>query len=161
MNINLTDNQIKSLKKIKFKNIVKEKCKSKAFEDLIKIKSQHSKGKEVVYKELKIQKYLKSNKLTKNQKILLYNLRYRMTNAKMNFKNMYLDTKCSLCENEEDSIRHYLECSVLLEQCEELFNDRIVRYEDIFGNLQKQLRAVNLFEKVMKKRQQLLDKLKV
>ena len=51
---------------------------------------------------------------------------------------MYLDTTCSLCQNEEDTIRHHLECHVLMEHCSELFNDRIVRYEDIFGNLQKQ-----------------------
>ena len=156
--INLTDNQIKCLKKQKFKNIVKEKCKNKAFEYLIKIKSQHTKGKEVLYKELKRQKYLKSSMLTKSQKALLYNLRFRMTNAKMNFKNIYVDTTCSLCRNEDDTIRHHLECPVLIENCSELFNDRIVQYEDIFGSLKKQLRAIQLFKKVLKKRDELLDK---
>ena len=93
---------------------------------------------------------------------LQFRWRTKMIDAKMNFKNMYLDTTCSLCQNEEDTIRHHLECRVLMEHCSELFfNDRIVRYEDIFGNLQKQLRAVNLFEKVMKKREELLDKLNI
>ena len=60
-----------------------------------------------------------------------------MTNAKMNFKNMYTDTTCSLCKNEDDTIQHYLECSVLIEHCKDLYNDPIVHYEDIFGRKDK------------------------
>ena len=138
--------------------MVKEKCKIKAFKDLMEIKSHHSKGKEVVYEELRPQKYIKCQELTKNQKSLLYNLRFRMTNAKMNFKNMHTDTTCSLCKNEDDTIQHYLEYSVLIEHCKDLYNDRIVQYEDIFGSLKKQSRATKLFEKVLKKREELLKK---
>ena len=79
-----------------------------------------------------------------------------MTNAKMNFKNMHQDTTCNLCKVEEVSQQHYLQCQVLVEKCTELYNDRIVRYDDIFGNLTKQIRAVRLFEKVLKKRDELL-----
>ena len=161
LQINLTDSQIKHTKKQKFKSIVKEKCKRSAFNDLIKIKSQHSKGKEAEYKELRPQKYIKCKELTKNQKTLLYNLRFRMTDAKMNFKNMYIDTTCSLCKMEDDSIQHYLECSVLIENCTELFNDCIVRYEDIYGSLKKQTRAAKLFEKVLRKRKELIEKVSV
>ena len=70
----------------------------------MEIKSQHFKGKEVVYKELRPQKYIKCQEVTKNKKTLLYNLRFRMTNAKMNFKNMYTDTTCTLCKNVDDTI---------------------------------------------------------
>ena len=69
---------------------------------------------------------------------------------------MYQDTTCILCKVEEDSQQHYLQCRILVEKCTELYNDRIVRYEDIFGNLTKQIRAVRLFEKVLKKRDELL-----
>ena len=55
--------------------------------------------------------------------------------SEMKSHNMHLDTTCSLCRNEDDTIQHYLECSVLVEQCKELYNDRIVRYEDIFDSL--------------------------
>ena len=149
------------MKKQKFKSIVKEKCKRRAFKDLIEIKEQHSKAKEATYKELRPQKYVKCKDLTKNQKTLLYNLRFRMTDAKMNFKNMYIDTTCSLCKMEDDTIPHYLECSVLIEHCKDLYNDCIVRYEDIYGSLKKQSRATKLFEKVLKKRKELLEKVNV
>ena len=74
----------------------------------------------------------------------------------MNFKNMFIDTICDLCKKDDESTRHYLECEVLISKCPELYNDRAVRYEDLFGNIKAQRRAVILFEKVLKKREELL-----
>ena len=81
-----------------------------------------------------------------------------MIKVKMNFKNMFNNNVCDLCKEEEDSIQHCLECTVLLNECSDLYNDRIVRFEDLFGNLAAQIRAVKLFEKVLEKRKQLLER---
>ena len=123
----------------------------------MEVKSSHSKGKDAKFSKLEMQKYISSNNFTKAQKSLLYNLRFRMTKSKMNFKNMFSDTVCDLCKKEDDSTQHYLECSVLISKCPELYNDRAVKYEDLFGNIKAQRRAVILFEKVLKKREELLS----
>ena len=100
---------------------------------------------------MEMQEYLKTGALSKTQKFLLYNLRFRMIKVKINFKNMFKDTVCDLCKKEDESIQHCLECPILMNECQELYDDRIVKYEDVFGKLPAQIRAVKLFEKVLKK----------
>ena len=132
--------------------------KNVALEYLLDVKRSHSKGKEAIFRKLDKQEYLQCKSLTKKQKRLLFNLRFRMTNMKMNFKNMYTDSNCDLCKNEEDSIQHCLECPILLNNCPELYNDTMVSYNDLYGSLGKQCRAVKLFEKILAKREELLEK---
>ena len=119
--------------------------------------STHKKIQNLYYETLEIQKYIKSSNFTKAQKSLLYNLRFRMTKSKMNFKNKFSETVCDLCKKDDDSTQHYLECEVLISKCPELYNDRTVKYEDLFGNLKAQRRAVILFEKVLKRHEELLS----
>ena len=49
-----------------------------------------------------------------------------------------------------------MECPVLINHCSELYNDRIVKFEDLFGCIEKQIRAVRLFEKILARREKLL-----
>ena len=72
---------------------------------------------------------------------------------------MHRNWFCSLCKIEYETINHTLNCQVLIGQCTVLNNDRIVTYEDVFENTDKQLRAVKLFEKVLEKREELLEKI--
>ena len=72
LNIILNESQIGSLKKYKFKSIVKEKISNIAFKYLMDIKE--SKLSNAVYKEFKIQKYLKSDKLSNDEKSLLFRI---------------------------------------------------------------------------------------
>ena len=45
-----------------------------------------------------------------------------------------------------------LECQVLINNCDPLYNDSTVLYSDIFGSEKKQLDAIKLFNKVLKTR---------
>ena len=72
---------------------------------------------------------------------------------------MHTDYTCDLCKNEEDSIQHCLECPVLISKCADLYNDRIVNFKDLFGSLEKQIRAIKLYEKILVKREELLEKI--
>ena len=157
LRIVMNDDNIKQMKKEKYKKLIKEKVKIIAFENLMDIKSSHSKGKEANFQKLEKQKYIKSNELTRKQKHLLFNLRFRMANFKMNFKEMNYDKICDLCRKEEDTGQHSLECTILIEKCPELYNDRIVKFEDIFGKIEKQVRAIKLLEKVLQERDKLLN----
>ena len=65
---------------------------------------------------------------------------------------MFSDTVCDLCKKEDDTTQHYLECLVLISKCPELFKNRDVRYEDLFGNVKAQKREVVLFQKILNAR---------
>ena len=117
---------------------------------------KYSKGKDAHYKCLRIQNYIKSDKLTTDQKSLLHQLRFRMINIRDNYKNMYQDVNCLWCEEVENS-EHLLNCSKLIENCPELYNDNVVKFEDVYSDeLVKQTRATILYEKVLKVREELL-----
>ena len=55
--------------------------------------------------------------------------------------------------------QHILECQVLINNCEALYEDSTVQYENIFGAEKKQLLAVKLFTTVLETRQKLLDEM--
>ena len=67
----LTFDNIKAIKRDKFKIMVKEKIRKLAFKDLLQEKEKLSKMKNLQYDELKLQKYLASGKLNTTQKRLL------------------------------------------------------------------------------------------
>ena len=153
--INLTNGDIKCMKKNRFKILVKTKIRKLAFENLVKIKSKHSKGEEVQYDVLQSQKYLVSEKFTTKQKQLLFSLRFRMINVKSNFKIMYENLMCLLCEEEEETQSHLLDCQKLIDNCQELYNDDKIKYEDLYDD-KKQIDVTVLYEKILQTRDRLI-----
>ena len=81
---------------------------------------------------------------------MLFALRVRLTNTKLNYRSMYInDLNCNICsEKVPQSDRHLLECQTLIKECSELAKDTQAEYEDIFGNTNEQLRIAKLFMSV-------------
>ena len=141
---NMDDEMISTISK-HFKEIVKESVKKKAFDDLIKLNKTHSKMDNLNYDQLKIQNYLKTDsKMTNDEKQLLFRMRTRMTDVKLNFKNKYVDHLCLLGQIEEESQSHLMECLILKDKCEALKENMEVEYKDIFKNNTKQQKAIKL-----------------
>ena len=120
--INMTEQQIKSISKKKFKKLVKKKINDKAFCYLQSIKNSHSKVKDLKYSENKMQSYIMARNLTIEQKQLLFQLRTNMVDVKENFKGQYLDTKCVLGCNEDESQFHLLHCTMIIQHCTQLYH---------------------------------------
>ena len=74
----LSLNNIKHLKKEQFRALVKMKCEKIAFKELVKEKSTKAKIKNIKYKNLHIQKYLMSSKISLKRKKLLFKIRTQM-----------------------------------------------------------------------------------
>ena len=149
--LNLNDQQIKSMSKIKYKKILKSKIRANAFNELNKVKESHSKVKNIKYKSLKIQNYLVDEHFTQKEKHLLFKLRTKMINVKSNFKNMYPDNlQCNYCsENVIQSQEHLLECPTIISNCQDLFDNIEIEHDDIYGNIQQQLAVTKLYQKVL------------
>ena len=77
-----------------------------------------------------------------------------MTNVKSNFSSIYEDEECNLCEeNQLQNDCHLLECPAIIEKCNELACDNETEYQDLFDNIQSQMRAVKIFLAIFKTKQ--------
>ena len=95
-----------------------------------------------------MKEYLSTDKLTLQQKQLLFNLRTRMVLVKCNYKRKYEgNLLCTLCDTQsEESQEHLLVCPALLE---DIVVDKSVNYMDIFGTLEKQVKAARYFSQII------------
>ena len=158
LNLKISDEEISKISKNTFEKLIKESVLKRAFEELIKKKETHSKMSNVQYSELKIQDYLKSDcELSNDDKEILFKFRTRMAKLKNNFKNMFKDVFCQLCQTDEECQSHLFYCDILLKNCKDLAENTEVEYEDIFNSKLKQVKAIKLLSKIWKTRNYLLD----
>ena len=97
---------MKQMKKGKLKIILNRAVKNKALEVLNGKKMNHSKGKEITYPYLEMQKYLRpsQNKMTNEDVVIIFKLRSRMTDVKVNFKGKYDNLTCQICKKKRMKI---------------------------------------------------------
>ena len=84
---------------------MKNQVEVKALIFLNQLKSEHSKVRKLDYKMIKMRKYLMPNNedVTNKEKQLLFKLRCRLTETKTNFKGLYDNYMCDLCDQEEET----------------------------------------------------------
>ena len=116
--LKLSDDEIGSMSKNRFREMVKRKINQLAFDTFVQDKLNHSKGKEAKYDSLSIQKYLKSDQLTTSQKSLLHQLRFKMINVRANYRNMYQDVQCRWCDEGLCKNNGKVSISVLCQCCQ-------------------------------------------
>ena len=146
------------MKKHKFKKYLKHKLYQKAEEFLFKSKAKHSKS--LNLNSFNLQEYLYSDELTTREKKLLFSLRTRSTHVKTNYRNMYkINMQCTLCENdsEEESEKHLLKCTKILDNVEDPTEILNASYEQIFSeSIGEQIKITKVFSKILKVRNMLL-----
>ena len=147
-NITCTEQEIANMSKMKFKKIVKEQIQHKVMAYLIGLQNSHKKS-QSLHLEAKMQEYLVSSEISLRDKKLLFKLRSKMLNVKSNFKNLHTNLHCSLCldkESEENEV-HLLSCPFIKNKIGNELED--VNFGDIFLGINKQVKAVKAFRKVM------------
>ena len=134
------------MKKEHFMTIIKDKIRAKTYKVMEEIKGSHSKVKNLLHENIQMQKYLKPNtcKMNKEDGQLIFKLRCKVTNLKMNFKGMYDDFECSACGIEEETQEH------VVMNCKMLNENKLrknVEYEKIFnGTLYEKLEVAKKFK---------------
>ena len=98
------DDKIRTINRTTYKQTIKSKVKEATFTYLKNKQTQHSKGRELQYDQLKTQIYVTSPLFSNAEVNKLHALRSRSTDCKENFKQKYLhsNTLCSLCQVESD-----------------------------------------------------------
>ena len=129
-----------------FRNIIKLKLRSSAFQYLLRIKLTHSKMSGLTYKKFQLQEYLISPIFNSESRNLLFRLRTRtVSGVKNDFRGLYPYTTCPLGCGETDTIPNILTCMPLLSKHKSSQMSRSnICYEDIFSeHLQKQKKSPN------------------
>ena len=145
--------EIKNMKHYSFRKLVREKVREAAKVYLLTMREDPNRSKSKnLWPSDEIKDYLKTNLLSTAEKQLLFLMKTRMNNLKWNYKSKYKNNlDCSLCrQNVQESEAHLLQCDELtteLRICDEM---KEVKYEDIYGSLQEQVRAVKLWKRIFK-----------
>ena len=153
-NISLQDEDLKTIKKERFRKYLKKEAINLTLKYLNSLKIKHSKSTNLKSDELKAQEYLFDNRLNPREMKLLFQLRTRMYECKGNFEKQYEGfTFCKLCMISRDTQKHLFECYVLRNSVMDLRLNKKVKYEDIFENTDKQVEATRLLDHIIRKRE--------
>ena len=150
--IALTEAEISKMSKNSFKNLVRIKVTKLAREYLSDLKAKHSKSAGLSLNFEKMQDYLFTDVLSTEEKQLLFKFRTRTYPCKTNFRNQYEpDLSCPICHM-EDSPQHLFNCTT------DGVDTRGTKYEDIFGNIEQQLKVIKVLKKITANRNNILNK---
>ena len=148
LNIDISIEEIKIMKKTQFKKLLKESIKNKALEYLLN--KQGSKGKEIKYSGLKMAEYLLPTDeiLSISDRRNIFAIRNRMIDIEDNFKNRKVPEKC--CGQIADQQHIYT--------CQNLNKEEIeIEYNKIFeDNAKIQKVIMERFIENYEKRKQIL-----
>ena len=82
-----------------------------------------------------------------------------MTDVKMNFKGKNSEFECEICEKENETQKHMLECKELLHM--ENKEKTIPKYESLFfGNVKEKIEIARQFKQNMKIRENVIERKK-
>ena len=155
----LNEEHIKSFSKEAYKKNIKHKVKEAAFKEYLKEKEAHKKKLgNITYDTLKLQPYM-TNKIFNRKEInLLHRLRSKCYKAKMNFRKMNKNNlKCSLkCDIDETQEHIFEDCKPIREK---LKLGKQIKLEQIYGPMEKQKEAIDIFTLIDDTRQQMLKEL--
>ena len=120
-----------------------------AVRNLNNIAENHSKSEQIVNYGFEKKAYFTDRRFSKSDVQLMFSLRTKMLDCKTNFQNQYEeDLSCRFCKdkNKLEDEDHILQCTVLN-------NDKTdVKFSDVFGNIDQQYKAVQVFKTVMRRR---------
>ena len=116
-----------------FRAQTKKAIKMAAFAYLCSEKARLSKIMLVSHNDLEMLQYLQPSVLENVQAKLVFQLKSRMVEVKVNYKNKYSDLQCPVCkvDGEEDSQQHIFTCKKLLQENNILVDKNII-YSHIF-----------------------------
>ena len=137
----MDEEDIQKMSKIQYKQKNNDLVKKAAFKYLSKQKEGHTKVKNLVNHDWKIQPYLTSQLFNNEERNLIYSLRSMCHPAKQNFHKMNKNNLlCSFgCTQIENQFHLFMQCPYLKTP------NQPICYENIFKNIEDQKEAIKVF----------------
>ena len=107
------------------------------------MKAKHTKMDKLVYCELKLQKYLKSNNIPVYEAKNLFRYRVQVAEFKENFGDKYENKVCPLCTVHMDTQTHAIQCVTIKEKISIEGNYSDIFKEVIPTNISKSLYKIS------------------
>ena len=140
---------------------MKKKSKEQTIEYLEKLNAKNSKSENLIVDDLSISPYLKDQRISKEERELLFKLRSRTVAVKVNFKNAYFNNVmlCQLCKIFRCTQAHPNQCPKLKTK---LIVDKSITLSEghVYGSTDKQLIYVQIYKRFLDEGQKLLDEMK-
>ena len=160
ISLNMTEDQIKTMKKEKYQEIVKMKVKKSAFDYLKEIQARHSKVRTIKYDKQELSSYMQSPLFDRDNVRTLLALRTRTINGiRSDFSGMYDDLTCPLKCGEVDTLPNLLSCKVLKDRLQtDIVTNNTISYNDVYSSdVVKQKEVTELYTHLLKIREDLLN----
>ena len=159
--ISMTDEDIQNCSRGKFKSLVSESVDKVAFSQLIATAQKQSKCREILKtidpEDMKIRSYLISDKLVKEEQLMLFSLRSFSFSVKSNFHYLYEgDMRCRACLL-PDSIENEVHICQTCESFKSERNNEALNFHDVFGPLKVQIDFIRKFKTLARKWKLLLE----
>ena len=164
--VNFNEETFSQMSRDQFKTLIHKSINSKAFQEFTTLQAQHSKVRDITYKGLSIQKYLKCPDFSKPECDLLMALRsHSVKGIKANFssinkEDMACPLKCDV-SNPEDNQIHLMSCESICSRLDSKYIEQVkdIQYSDIYGDLSSQKAAVRHLSSLLDIRRTILEEL--
>ena len=152
--IHESEHEISSMSHDKLKKSVEKKIHLAAIKHLQVLAGKHSQSTKIAAEKFGKKAYLKDKRFTKEDCQILFALKTKMIDCKSNFSHLYENNMtCRICndlESYEDE-DHILVCKTLNNE------EFDVSYEDVYSNVDKQYNVTQVFMKILRKRNVLIE----
>ena len=148
--IDLSECEIAKMSKYSFSKLINEKINLIAAQYLVGLKERHSKSLYLKY-STEMQPYLCNENLSIQNKKLMFKIKNRLIDVKINLKKKYNNNlECRLCSLPEESQAHLMKCSKIIEDEEVQTAIGHYVYDDLFsGGLQIQTHLIKAWQLLM------------
>ena len=157
LDLKMSDEEIQNVSKETFKSLIKSKVKIRFLSEFNDLKKNHSKSEHLDCSQLRTAEYLNNPDFNTKQKQLLFKLRSRTLDVKVNFRGQHLNNiLCISCGLVPESQSHLLQCPQLVSRLNYLSDKTSNMNElDIYGDTESQKRIVNIYSDILEIREKL------
>ena len=154
LELDLKNEEIMELSKSMFKTIVDKKIERYALIELNKMKMKHSKSGYLKSSSFKAASYLVDSNFTKNEAQLLFKLRSKTLNVKLNFQskeNAHLqENLCRTCHLFPESQGHLIQCPQIVPKLKVMCPMNTSIEENwIYGSVDNQLKITKIYIQIL------------
>ena len=155
------------MSQIQYKSMIHKKLYAAGLNEFTLLQAQHSKVRDIPYKDLSLQIYLKCSDFSRDDCQILTALRsHSLQGIKANFSSVHKnDMSCPLkceCSTHEDNQIHLMSCKSIFARLDRKYIEQTqnIKYTDIYGEPHSQREAARHLSTILDVRRNILEELR-